>query len=178
MAEFKIAFDKTSKFEGGYANNPNDKGGETYLGIARNFFPKWEGWSIIDKEDKRDIKKLNDKLSKDVTLQAKVGNFYKVNFWDPIRGDEITDQDVANNIYDFGVNSGVSRTIKYMQTVLKVTVDGMFGPVTLNKLNSFGATSFVEAFKKARLDFLNKIVQNNPTQKTFLAGWTSRVQKA
>jgi len=34
--------------EGGYVNDPVDKGGETYAGIARNIFGSWEGWSIID----------------------------------------------------------------------------------------------------------------------------------
>ena len=178
MANFKIAYDKTAKFEGGYANHPNDKGGETYKGIARNFFPKWKGWKVIDTLDKKDVKKLNTILANDTKMQEWVHLFYQDNFWSQIRGNEIQDQEVANNIYDFAVNSGVSRAIKYMQMVLGVEVDGKFGPVTLGKLNTFGAVTFVNKYKKERLDFLNKVVQNNPSQKTFMAGWTSRVQNA
>ena len=178
MADFKIAYDKTAKFEGGYANNPKDRGGETYKGIARNFFPKWKGWQVIDKLDKKDVKKLNSVLAHDNQMQEWVHRFYQDNFWSQIRGNEIQDQEVANNIYDFAVNSGVSRAIKYMQMVLGVEVDGQFGPVTLGKLNTFGEMTFVNKYKKERLDFLNKIVQNNPSQKTFLAGWTSRVNNA
>lgn len=178
MADFKIAYDKTAKFEGGYANHPNDKGGETYKGIARNFFPKWKGWLVIDKLDKKDVKKLNSILAHDNQIQEWVHRFYQDNFWSQIRGNEIQDQEVANNIYDFAVNSGVSRAIKYMQMVLGVEVDGKFGPVTLGKLNTFGEMTFVNKYKKERLDFLNKVVQNNPSQKTFLAGWTSRVNNA
>ena len=36
MANFTIALKKVLKNEGGYANNPNDAGGETYKGISRN----------------------------------------------------------------------------------------------------------------------------------------------
>jgi lysozyme family protein len=35
MAEFKTAFEVTMKAEGGYVNDPDDPGGETYKGSAR-----------------------------------------------------------------------------------------------------------------------------------------------
>ena len=45
-------FEKSLTFvlsaEGGYANNKNDKGGETYKGVARNYNPHWGGWVQID----------------------------------------------------------------------------------------------------------------------------------
>jgi lysozyme family protein len=34
MANFKQAFEKTLKFEGGYANDPDDHGGKTMYGIT------------------------------------------------------------------------------------------------------------------------------------------------
>jgi lysozyme family protein len=178
MATFKIAFDKTSVFEGGYSFNPNDKGGETFRGIARNMFPSWDGWTTIDSIKKSNPTDFNKFLMNDVTLTNNVMNFYKKNFWDIIIGDLITDQNVANNIYDFAVNSGISRAVKYAQTIVKTTVDGQMGPHTIGLINTFGAESFVREYKKSRMDFLNKIVQNNPSQKTFLAGWTSRTQNA
>ena len=38
MANFEEAYKKTSDFEGGYVNDEDDAGGETYRGIARNFW--------------------------------------------------------------------------------------------------------------------------------------------
>ena len=35
MANFKESFDKVILAEGGYVNDPDDAGGETYLGISR-----------------------------------------------------------------------------------------------------------------------------------------------
>lgn len=48
MAEFKPAFEQTIAHEGGYMNDPDDPGGETYKGVARKYWPKWLGWHIID----------------------------------------------------------------------------------------------------------------------------------
>lgn len=48
--------------EGGYANHPADKGGETYRGISRKANPDWVGWKYID-EVKRTGKGLNGWLS-------------------------------------------------------------------------------------------------------------------
>lgn len=41
MAEFNIAFQKTLTHEGGYVNDPEDSGGETYKGISRNNHKNW-----------------------------------------------------------------------------------------------------------------------------------------
>ena len=178
MANFITSFNETIAFEGGYVNNPNDNGGETYRGISRNNFPKWKGWVIVDQYKKAPFtaKSMNQVLNNNHQLQVLVQDFYKANFWTPIVGDNIVNQDVANNIYDFAVNSGVGRAVRYAQRIVGATEDGVMGNVTITAINH--NANFVSIYKKARLDFLNKIVANNPSQKVFLAGWTSRVNNA
>jgi len=176
MADFKIAYNKTSVFEGGYANVKQDNGGETYKGISRKFFPKWSGWKIIDKfKSNKDFPRC---LNNNIDLEKLVQSFYMINFWNKIRGDDIKSQKIANNIYDFAVNSGVKRSIKYIQLILNIRPDGIFGKITLDLLNTYDEDSFIDLYKKARLRFINKIVLNNPSQKKFLAGWTKRVHNA
>jgi hypothetical protein len=65
-SNYKEAYKATCKFEGGYANDKNDTGGETYKGIARNYWPKWAGWKTVD------ASKVNGVLSSDseAKLQA------------------------------------------------------------------------------------------------------------
>ena len=53
MAIFNLAYKKLEVAEGGYVNDPDDKGGETYKGISRKANPNWAGWISIDQ-----IKKL------------------------------------------------------------------------------------------------------------------------
>lgn len=48
MAKFNLAFSKMLSHEGGYINDPDDLGGETYKGIARNSHGAWSGWTLID----------------------------------------------------------------------------------------------------------------------------------
>jgi lysozyme family protein len=38
MADFKQAYQLVLQNEGGYVNDPNDPGGETYKGVARNIY--------------------------------------------------------------------------------------------------------------------------------------------
>ena len=56
MADFKEAFELTLAHEGGYVKDPDDRGGETYKGIARRYNPGWSGWARIDKAKKQALK--------------------------------------------------------------------------------------------------------------------------
>lgn len=56
MAEFAKAYKKLEVAEGGYVNDPDDAGGETYKGVSRKANPNWIGWIILD-----DLKKHHPK---------------------------------------------------------------------------------------------------------------------
>lgn len=179
MAQFEKAYAKVKKFEGGYANNPNDRGGETYAGIARVHFPKWKGWEIIDKykQSEHSSKELNKVLQGNGQLDVMVEHFYKVNFWNAIKGDDIINQLIADNIMDFAVNSGVGRAVKYAQRLVGTTEDGEMGPKTIKAINK-NVEGFVAKYKAARLTFLQKIVARDNTQSVFMQGWSARVHNA
>ena len=48
MSYFLDAYSITLQHEGGYGNDPDDVGGETYKGISRVYNPSWKGWGLID----------------------------------------------------------------------------------------------------------------------------------
>lgn len=132
MAEFLEAHKKTAVYEGGYANVSGDRGGETYKGIARNFWPQWAGWAIVDKN-----KPLKHNQSiKDDQLESLVKQFYKRNFWDKVEGDAIDDQDIAFKLYDLAVTSGIPRSIKHIQSVLGLPETGKIDKKTLDAINN------------------------------------------
>ena len=132
MADFKIAYKKTGGFEGGWNHVKGDRGGETYKGIARNFFPRWAGWKIVD--SKKPLK--NNAIIKDEMLDTLVLQFYKTEFWDVLGGDKIEDQSIANTLYDFGVNAGQGRSIKNMQQALKIPITGKITKELINAINN------------------------------------------
>lgn len=112
MADFKIAFGITNKNEGGYVNDPADHGGETYCGISRVNFPHWSGWGIID--NCKTMNHFPEILKASDLLPKLIEDFYKTNFWNPINGDNIPNQDLANQVYDASVNMGVHQALKLL----------------------------------------------------------------
>jgi uncharacterized protein (TIGR02594 family) len=75
-------------------------------------------------------------------------------------------------VFDYGVNSGISRSAKLLQTLTGADVDGEVGPDTIAAAAKADPVSLVGRFCDARLAFL----QGRSTWGTFGRGWTSRVQ--
>lgn len=172
MASFDIAYNKYIKpNEGGYAFVPNDKGGETYAGIARNYNPGWEGWSYIDfiKRTKGPIA-INTMLP---DIQFAVDKFY-LNRWNVHRFGEINSQAIANLLFDFHVHSQ-AHAIKAIQQLTGVTADGVMGPRTIAAINSADPEELHDQLKAYRIRFLNSLIQQDPTQAGFFEGWMKRM---
>ncbi len=178
MANFKEAYLLTGHNEGGYANNPADHGGETYAGIARNFWPAWSGWSYIDniKKTFHTPKDIDRAISVGgAPIHLMVADFYKKNFWDVNKLDLINDQQLADNVYDFGVNSGVGKAAKILQLVVGVTQDGIIGNGTIAAVNSLDAKNTYDRYNAERVAFYNRLAAN-PGQHQFLNSWMSRIK--
>lgn len=134
MADFETAYNRTNGVEGGYVNDLTDPGGETYDGISRRWHPGWPGWKIIDLIKSID-KDWRHKISTDTRLKNLKRDFYLAEFWTPLRLDELNDQDTANEIYDYAVNTGLSNAIKAAQRVEGLTETGKIDDVLIDKLN-------------------------------------------
>ena len=131
MADFKIALKPTLHNEGGYVKDPNDSGGETYRGISRHNFPHWSGWSMVDA-----AKPLHTgQLISNTQLDELIAEFYQLSFWNPIRGNEIINQDVANDLFDKSVNMGYHQAVVLSQRSLGIAESGKMDDVTLSTLN-------------------------------------------
>ena len=134
MANFDIAYKRTCKFEGGWVNDDADSGKETYKGISRVVNPNWSGWKIVDSYKKKSNFPKN--LDSDTKLQSLVKELYKTNYWDKVWGDKINNQKVANDLYDTGVNMGVTMSIKLSERQFNMKETGKMSNELLNKLNS------------------------------------------
>lgn len=157
MADFYKEIDKVLQKEGGYVNDPNDKGGETNFGISKRSFPNI------------DIKNLTADKAREI---------YKKNYWDKIKGDEIESQIIAGEVFDMAVNAGIRTSSKMAQAIIGTLADGIIGSKTLEVLNGVDDEKFVLAFKLARVARYTNIANNNPTQRKFLRGWINRALEA
>lgn len=184
MAKFEIAEKLTGINEGGYANNKKDRGGETYAGIARNFWGSWAGWKIIDKY-KSDYKKAKTKLTLAAWINASakvatepvrnlVVQFYKVNFWDLNKLDQINDQQLANTIYDFGVNSGKGRAVQFLEQIFGVKKDGIMDPEVIKLANNSDPEVIYKKYNAAREAAYRSWAVGD--QAEFLESWLSRLK--
>ena len=185
MADFLAAHQTVMGHEGGYANNPNDRGGETYKGIARNFHATWGGWKYIDQAKAQLIKQpaygtseyfswvrhLNGKLADINALQQLVLEFYKKNFWK--RLGEINDQELAAWVYDKDVNTGDDGS-RWLQESAHVKVDGQIGSVTIAAVNAADPFVLLERMKSMAVDHYLAEARK-PGQKGFWKSWISRV---
>lgn len=188
MANFDEAYNITLGHEGGYSNDPDDVGGETYKGVARAYYPNWAGWVIIDTA-KSDPQFPNN-LRGNNALDAMIREFYKDNYWNLFWGDQIPNQEVANELFDTGVNMGIGRAVKFLQKGLNllnrnqknyadIVEDGGFGNNTMRALNQYLAIDDVSYLYKIMnilqgmhyIDYMTK----SPTQEKFARGWLSRI---
>jgi lysozyme family protein len=106
-----------------------------------------------------------------------VRGFYKAEFWDRLRGDEITNQVVAESVFNFGVNTGMSVAVKLAQLIVGATPDGAVGPVTLKKFNNAEPESFKKSYALAKITRYADICNKNRSQSKFLLGWINRTLK-
>ena len=161
--------------EGGYVNDPDDRGGETYKGVARNFHPNWDGWAIIDR-NKINVNFPNN-LYELEELNSMVFSFYKLNYWDRVKGDDINDQKIASQIFDFAVNAGVRTSSKLAQLVVGATADGIIGKNSLKSLNEINPELFYPNFKLARISRYVYICEKRKTNRKYFFGWVRRTLK-
>jgi lysozyme family protein len=168
--------------EGNYALTDGDTGGETYRGISRVYWPKWQGWAIIDaykKQVKRPLK--NNELIKNNTLEVLIDDFYFANFYNPIKAESIKNESVALTIYDHGLGVDTNDATKVAQRILnanfgyKLPVDGKMGINTLNAINAVDAKRFFDLYNAAREAHYRNRAAKVPNQAQFLNSWLSRL---
>lgn len=193
MARFDEAFEKTAAIEGGYVFDPDDAGGETYKGISRRFNPSWRGWDIIDevKKANRRKRKFDTIFENNKKLQKEVRAFYRQLYWDRFWGDQIPVQEIAEELFDTGVNMGVHRAVRFLQESLNllnrnqknyadIVEDGVFGKTTLKTLETYLAIDDVSYLLKVMnvLQGMHYIeyMRRSPTQEKYARGWLKRVK--
>ena len=148
--------------EGGYqlVDIIGDRGKQTYAGISRRWHPGWKGWGYIDRGGEPPRKMVFD--------------FYKREFWDDIRGDELHSPSIAAAVFDFAVMAGADDARRAAQKACMVEVDGRFGPVSMRALDIITPALFLPRFAIARIEHHLADVKTNPSQMKFLRGWINR----
>lgn len=161
MAEFGPALDFALSHEGGYSNNPADKGGATNYGITEATARR-HGFT-------GDMRNL--------TAETAAG-IYASEYWPGL--ESVLDQAVASKIFDMRVNFGVSGGNKLAQQAANnlveppTAVDGRWGPDTVDTINAAPPVAMLDELAAVAAARYQAIVDRDPSQETFLRGWLRR----
>lgn len=146
--DFNTIVDRVIKREGGYVNDPADRGGQTKYGISARAFPK------------EDIRNLTVQRARDLYMQ---------HYWLPARCQSMPAH-LRDIHFDTAVNCGVQMAVRILQRASFVRDDGLCGPVTL----AAAQRTTVDAYVRERIRYYERIIERDPIQSRFRRGWVKR----
>lgn len=161
-----MSFDQALQFvlkeEGGYSNNPRDRGGPTNYGITQSTYNAYRY---------RSVQKITPEEVKDIYLKG---------YWEDAccdKLDELGYPKLAEAVMDTAVNCGSGSARLMLQRALFVRTDGVIGPVTLGAVKLHNEQQLVEAFLEQRERRYRDIVNLHPDQVEFLPIWLGRIKR-
>lgn len=168
MADFMKAFLITidANHEGGFQKMTNDSGnwtgGEVGVGILKG--TKY-GISAAQFPNE-DIENLSVERAAEIYQDG----YWKQNY------SSITDQYIAVKHFDMGVLFGVGTVTKVLQGIVGlVSQDGIFGPGTLEAVNSHEPVALLASYKAALVTHCLAVIAAKPEKKAFFSDWVRRI---
>lgn len=162
------------KYEGGFVNDPFDKGGKTNRGITESTLKSAIKQGIVPSTV------TIESLTNDLESVRKI---YEINYYLRAKCDQMP-HPLAFAHFDAAVNHGVGNAARFIQRTLNalgaaLNVDAAIGPLTIAALEKTLAVVELDVIVKVYCDirksFYDAIVANNPSQQKFYRGWMNRL---
>ena len=161
-AAFQSALKFVLQWEGGFVDDPADRGGRTNRGVTQRTYDSWRTRQVLAT---RDVK---------VIEEQEVGAIYEGDYWLP-PGCDILATPLNLAEFDTAVNMGVRRSVKILQTVLGCGVDGALGRDTRAAASACDSGVAVVEYCRVREGIYRSIVAKDASQGRFLKGWLNRL---
>ncbi len=195
---YRKAAARLLKVEGGFVDDPADRGGATKLGISLRFLKaegqidaNGDGLADFDLDMDGDIDGADIRL---LTGDLALALYHRC-FWQRL-GAEGFPAPLGEMLFDQAVNGGLTAARKLLQRAINqrlmlaakngakapapLKVDGAIGTATneamrwLLRYPACGMPGLTSAFREAVADRYHAIARANPSQKRFLKGWLVR----
>lgn len=198
MAIFEKAYDPVRQWEGGWSNVEGDRGGETYAGIARNFWPGWPGWKTIDGAKQHTsfrsgARAFSRHLDGIPGLRDMVEDWYRTEWWDRMSLGTLP-QTLADELFEQAVNLGRGGAVRSLQRLCNalnydksgkralfpdLAEDGALGNKTLSAMADIlkkrsSPEDMVHWLNCLQGAHYVAIAAKNPGNRQFLDGWRTR----
>ena len=164
MARFETALAFVFEREGGFSDDPDDRGGTTKYGITQATYDEW--------------RKLQNKPTERVaalTRDTAAVVYYSL-FWLRGRCDRLPVPVDALH-FDACVNHGVLNAGRMLQQALSMAaadVDGVVGPKTIGTALAANPILTFGRYMRQRMALWLVLAGSNPKQMKFLTGWLHR----
>ncbi|WP_231726670.1 glycoside hydrolase family 108 protein, partial [Sphingomonas sp. CCH13-B11] len=191
---FLTAAKRVLQLEGGWVNDPKDRGGETKYGISLRFLVH-EGKVDFDRDGVADfdLDMDGDIDGADIRLLTRNDalNLYQRCFWKRLDADSFP-VPIGEMLFDQAVNGGLLAARKMLQRAINASidvmrpahrfeplkVDGVIGARTRQALDrvieQLGRRAIVLGYRRAAENRYRAIVARYPEQRRFLRGWLAR----
>lgn len=160
---FKNIINNLVELEGGKSNLSYDKGGKTNLGITQYTYNNW---------NKKHNKPLKDVYK--ITRQE-ADQIYKEEYWNIIKGDQLP-PNVAHIMLSQALLDGPQDSIRLVQKLLGLKVDGIMGSDTINKIKRLTVNGDIKLATAIANKQIYRLKTDEDADK-FGKGWNSRVRK-
>lgn len=149
------------KWEGGFVDDPDDRGGRTNQGITQQVYDAWrrrQGRPVLDVKD---------------IEQTEVHAIYENDYWRPAACDRLQ-HPLQLAQFDTAVNMGIRRAVRVLQEAAGAAVDGSFGPATQRACAVCDLGETLRRYLTIREGLYRRFAQA-PGQAKFLKGWLNRL---
>jgi lysozyme family protein len=155
---FARAMPRILAHEGGKVDDPQDPGGRTNQGVTQAVYTAYRARIGASSKDVWDMR------------PEERDQIYREQYWTAIRADDLP-AGLDYVVFDGAVNSGVSRSAKWLQQALDLPADGHVGAITLAAAQAANTSELIDRICDIRMAFLNGL-KHWPR---FGRGWTARV---
>lgn len=171
MTNFDTAMAFVSEHEGGFVDDPTDKGGATRYGISLRFLQ-------LAQEDVNGDGHVDRADIVDLSL-SQAHEIYRRHFWLHYRLDEIEHPFIAAKIMDLFVNMRGVVAAKVVQKCLPgLAPDGILGSRSLSAVNAHTSPARLYGVLSVNQgDVYRRIVKADYTQSKYLKGWLRRARR-
>lgn len=162
MTEDQI-IDAIIQREGGFVHDPVDLGGATNWGITQQALAAWRKKPVTVE----DVRRLT---------QEEARKIYREQYIARPGFQAICNPQLRALVVDCGVNHGPDDAVRFLQRSLGgLKVDGVLGPKTRTAIEAADPVRLYARVCGERMRHYGRLIQRDPNQHKFAAGWADRV---
>lgn len=161
MFGYRDALEFVLRWEGGFVDDRDDRGGRTNKGVTQKTYDSFRKRQSLPPKD---VLHISD---------DEVADIYETMYWKKARCHLLRDK-LAFCHFDTAINMGPNRAVRIIQRATGCTEDGIFGPGTQKACEACDLGQALITYCDIR-DGLYHQFARRPRQEKFLKGWMNRL---